>query len=92
MRRDELIPELLSRLVRSAFMRAPIVPDFKVGDVVSRDGSDRQLVIEVTDSSPTMTVRCIRAPSSGWCAVGDEEFNLRRRYVLAPESDERSRP
>ena len=53
---------------------------FAVGDYVTRDGSDVQLVRDLTDDGFCGTFVCVVAPSSGWCAVGDDESNLCRRY------------
>jgi hypothetical protein len=53
---------------------------FAVGDYVTRDGSDVQLVKDLTDDGFCGTFVCVVAPSSGWCAVGEDEFNLCRRY------------
>lgn len=59
-------------------------PNFKVGDLVSRDGSDVQRIIKTNatpDSAPDLiTVICIVAPRTGWCDVGDVEDNLASRY------------
>lgn len=56
---------------------------FAIGDIVSRDGTDRQRVIYIDDEGYAMTVVCTKAPESGWCKVGDEEYNLCRRYDFA---------
>lgn len=53
---------------------------FKVGDVVTRAGDDRQRITEIDDEGFCLTVVCIKAPADGWCKVGDEERNLVRRY------------
>lgn len=55
---------------------------FEVGDIVSRDGSDRHEVIIGEDEWPTIRVRCIKAPDMPWTSVGVEEDNLARRYQL----------
>lgn len=59
---------------------------FQVGDLVTRDGTDVQRVIKVfgADGYPPerMVVVCVKAPSGGWCMVGDEEDNLCGRYRL----------
>ena len=65
---------------------APVSLDrvaFKVGDIVTRDGTDRHRVIDITEGWDGMTVLCIKEPASGWCKVGDEEYNLCRRYEFA---------
>lgn len=53
---------------------------FEVGDIVSRDGTDRHEVIAVSERGQMIEARCIAAPESGWCQVGDVESNLARRY------------
>lgn len=56
----------------------------KRGDHVTRDGSDVQEVVEIDPDGFCGTFRCIVPPLSGWCAVGDEEYNLCRRYSVIP--------
>ncbi|MBN8973151.1 MAG: hypothetical protein J0H51_14180 [Rhizobiales bacterium] len=68
-------------------------PIFRVGDIVTRDGSDRQRVIgtdaDGDDAPTTITVECIKEPNTDelspapWCRVGETEFNLARRYSYA---------
>jgi hypothetical protein len=57
---------------------------FKVGDLVTRDGTDIHRVVEHNGSEgyppDAFTVVCVKAPADGWCEVGDEEFNVCRRY------------
>lgn len=36
-----------------------------VGDIVTRDGSDRQLVIAIDEECYSGTFECVRAPDSG---------------------------
>ncbi|WP_398482528.1 hypothetical protein [Tardiphaga sp.] len=68
--------------------------DFKVSDIVTRDGSDRQRVVETDGHSPpmTITVECIREPATDelspepWCKLGEREFNLARRYGYAHDA------
>jgi len=55
---------------------------FKVGDIVTRDGSDRHEVIAAEDDFRTIKVKCIKAPDMPWAKIGDEEDNLARRYSL----------
>jgi hypothetical protein len=59
---------------------------FLSGDIITRDGTDEQLVIEPKPGDPWfgnfIVVRCIKAPDSGWSAVGEEESNLPGRYSL----------
>ena len=71
-------------------------PIFRVGDIVSRDGSDRHRVIEVDnddgDTPLTITVECIKEPATDalspvpWTRLGDTEFNLARRYDYADDA------
>lgn len=58
-------------------------PQFKVGDLVTRDGSDVHRVTEIDADYFCLTVECIKAPATGWCHVGDVERNLSRRYDYA---------
>lgn len=53
---------------------------FKVGDFCSRDGTDVHEVMEIDTGEDFMLVRCVVAPLGKWCAVGDTEWNLTRRY------------
>lgn len=58
--------------------------DFKPGDLVTRDGTDVQLVVDASDDGfGAMLVRCIRPSAHGWCEVGDEEWNMKGRYQYA---------
>lgn len=52
---------------------------FKIGDLVTRDGTDVHRVVDVGVFND-ITVVCVSAPDSGWCKVGDEESNLAGRY------------
>lgn len=64
--------------------------EFKPGDIVTRNGTDRQCVIWVNEAGDLMEVECIRAPlgwlnedgthDRPWCEVGECETNLCRRY------------
>ena len=63
---------------------------FRRGHIVSRDGTDRQIILDLNDEGDLIEVRCIRAPSGYidddgelvgvWCDVGEHESNLTRRY------------
>ncbi|MDO9442562.1 MAG: hypothetical protein Q7T73_16875, partial [Beijerinckiaceae bacterium] len=71
---------------------------FKVGDIVTRDGTDRQRVVETDGDTPptTITVECIKEPlgwlnddgtrEEPWCKIGEREFNLARRYSYADDA------
>lgn len=62
--------------------------EFQVGDIVTRDGTDRQKVIAV--DGDLIEVKCVKEPlgwlqedgtrDPPWCRVGDRERNLTRRY------------
>lgn len=52
--------------------------DWMVGDIVSRDGTDEHEIIAIAEG--LVTVRCTKAPESGWTDVGDVEHNLACRY------------
>lgn len=66
---------------------------FKVGDIVSRDGTDLQRILEINDAGDLMLVECIREPlgslnddgsrGESWLKVGEQEWNLPRRYQFA---------
>ncbi len=73
--------------------------DWEVGDIVTRDGSDEQEILELFGGDPpdTLTVRCVKEPPPGegatepWCRLGDEETNLVRRYhFVRAKADDRS--
>jgi hypothetical protein len=54
---------------------------FKVGDLVTRDGTDIHRVTSSNDDGyGNIDVVCVKAPDSGWSKVGDCETNLARRY------------
>jgi len=59
---------------------------FSVGDVVSRISDDEHVVCSVNQSGDLMLVRCIKPDCSGCFAVGDEEWNLPRRYTIVETS------
>ncbi len=53
---------------------------FKVGDIITRDGTDRHIVEEVWYYGAMLTVRCTKEPEDHWISVGERENNLARRY------------
>ena len=57
---------------------------FHVGDLVTRDGTDVHQVIDAGNGQ-LITVECVKAPADGWCAVGEREDNLARRYEFASQ-------
>lgn len=72
-----------------------VIP-FKVGDRVTRDGTDVQFVVDTNASNgyppDIITVICLKAPADGWCKVGEHESNLARRYSFAGETIDALRP
>jgi len=56
---------------------------FKVGDIVTRDGTDLHRVTATSSDGQQINVVCIQAPSEPWCKIGDTESNLARRYSHA---------
>jgi phage portal protein BeeE len=71
---------------------APGAPDagggaegaFAVGDIVSRDGSDRQIILAIGEWGD-ITVKCVEPSAHGWCQAGDIENNLADRYRRVEE-------
>jgi hypothetical protein len=53
-----------------------------VGDLVSRDGTDVHRVLYVNEPGDMIEVECIEPPASGWCKVGEHEYNVPWRYCL----------
>lgn len=54
---------------------------FSEGDHVTRDGTDVHLVKDMTADGFAATFVCVVAPATRWTAVGEEEFNVCRRYA-----------
>lgn len=54
---------------------------FSEGDHVTRDGTDVHLVKDMTADGFAATFVCVVAPATEWTAVGEEEFNVCRRYA-----------
>lgn len=52
-----------------------------VGDIVTRSGDDRHIVMEIGDYN-NIVVRCIEAPKAGWCKVGETIDNLAGRFQI----------
>lgn len=61
---------------------------FSEGDHVSRDGTDIQLVKDMTGDGFAATFVCVVAPASGWCQIGEEERNVCRRYERMTQNPE----
>lgn len=66
---------------------------FKVGDIVTRDGTDLHRVVDINDAGDLIDVECIKEPlgyleddgsrSEPWARLGDIETNLARRYSFS---------
>ena len=56
--------------------------NFKIGDIVTRIGTDRQEIIEKNESGDLITVKCIKASHDGAHKIGDIEANIPWRYDL----------
>ncbi len=56
------------------------IPKFKVGDLVTRDGSDVQRVTYVSEDFMLIDTICVEPGDQGWCKVGDTENNISWRY------------
>lgn len=54
--------------------------NWQVGDIVTRDGSDLQQILEMNEPKDLMNFCCIKEPSSGWAKIGDCEWNVPWRY------------
>lgn len=76
-------PDMDEALAFLATLRKP-EHFYAVGDHATRCGTDVQVVDAVAGNCADF--RCIKAPLSGWCEVGDVEHNLMRRYQpLSPD-------
>lgn len=73
---------LLAERAMAGFFRCG-PPNFADGDFVTRDGTDVHQVRDMTEDGFAADFVCLKAPASGWCAVGDVEHNLYRRYQKA---------
>ena len=68
---------------------------FQTGDIVTRDGSDRQRILEVSECGDLIHVECVKEPigwlnddgtrDAPWCKIGETEWNLARRYSFHDE-------
>lgn len=64
---------------------------FKVGNIVSRTGyGDEHIIISIDKDKICMTVKCIKNslnknPSQTKWKIGEEEYNVTRRYQLIRE-------
>ena len=54
----------------------------KVGDIVTRDGTDKHIVEEIFYYNSMLTVKCILEPDDKWIKFEETESNLASRYSL----------
>lgn len=54
----------------------------EIGNVVTRDGTDRHVVVAIDYDWGTLVVECITAPKTKWIKKGERESNLISRYKL----------
>lgn len=59
---------------------------YEVGNIVSRNGSDEHIILEIDYRWMTLKVKCIKSPPDNYCQVGEEEDNLIRRYEFLRKS------
>jgi len=59
---------------------------YEVGNIVSRNGNDEHIILEIDYPYMTLKVKCIKATPDNYCQVGEEEDNLIRRYEFLRKS------
>lgn len=66
---------------------------YRTGDFVTRGGDDVHQCRNPSADGLFAEFVCVVAPASGWCAVGDVEWNQTRRYTptSAPENTDADR-
>lgn len=59
---------------------------WKIGDIVTRDGSDEHEIVYICEGGDLMRFRCIKEPkiygdeSEPWAKIGEDEDNCPWRY------------
>lgn len=53
---------------------------WRVGDIVTRDGTDEHEIVGINESRDLLDLVCIKEPADKWIAVGERDSNLTRRY------------
>lgn len=53
---------------------------WKVGDIVTRDGTDEHEIVGINESRDLLDLVCIKEPADKWIAIGERDSNLTRRY------------
>jgi hypothetical protein len=54
---------------------------YGVGSFVTREGTDVHKVVSLDGPQAIAGYfLCVKAPASGWCKIGETEFNMTRRY------------
>jgi hypothetical protein len=59
----------------------------KIGDLVTRDGSDVHRVEWIGDDGLYANMLCVKAPDSGWIEEGEHEYNKCSRYSRIDRGD-----
>ena len=64
---------------------------WRSGDIVSRTGTDEQIIKDINHDWGTLTVVVIKPDEGGntFFKIGDEEFNLIRRYSFVRHKEEK---
>ncbi len=60
--------------------------DFKIGDIVTRNGTDEHLIMDINEPGDLIHVQCLSADPGGIYQVGDEEWNIPTRYDFVRSS------
>ena len=53
---------------------------WKVGDIVTRDGTDEHKILSKNHCGDMIEVECIVEPSTPWTKIGETENNVAWRY------------
>lgn len=72
-----VVRALLGAFPSGSFFSSPGV----VGGLYTRGGDDVQRLGQLSSCGLSGEFECIKAPATGWCAIGDREWNLLRRYA-----------
>ena len=59
--------------------------EYEIGDIVTRNGNDEHIILDIDYPWMVLTVECIKT-SENWHKIGDTEDNLIRRYSLVRKS------
>jgi len=59
-----------------------------VGDIVTKDGSDKQKIVSIDHYWDVFEVECILEPREPWIKLGERETNLCSKYTLVEKYTE----